>query len=161
LKVNDENSRIRIRIRIHKLEVWIRGSRSGSGSTPKCHGSATLAENFKDVEIMSRKLILFFFASLIESGICSLGEMLQLLLRTFMWVGSASPKLDNAALLQLFLETYFTELLSSPNRSLQVDVTSCGWAAPALNWTMPHCCSSSWRHTSQSFSPHPTDHSRL
>ncbi len=25
-------------------EAWIRGSRSGSGSTPKCHGSATLEE---------------------------------------------------------------------------------------------------------------------
>jgi hypothetical protein len=30
----------RTRIRIHWSEVWIRGS--GSGSTPKCHGSATL-----------------------------------------------------------------------------------------------------------------------
>jgi hypothetical protein len=30
LKVTDENSRIRIRIRIHKSEVWIRGS----GSVP-------------------------------------------------------------------------------------------------------------------------------
>jgi hypothetical protein len=30
----------RIRNRIHKSEAWIR--RSGSGSTPKCHGSATL-----------------------------------------------------------------------------------------------------------------------
>ncbi len=36
LKVNDENSRIRIRI--HYSEAWIRGP----GSTPKCHGSATL-----------------------------------------------------------------------------------------------------------------------
>jgi hypothetical protein len=46
LEVKDENSRIRIRIRIliriHLSEAWIRGSRSGSGSTPKCHGSATL-----------------------------------------------------------------------------------------------------------------------
>jgi hypothetical protein len=40
LKVNGENDRIRIRIRIHESEAWIRGS--GSGSTPKCHGSATL-----------------------------------------------------------------------------------------------------------------------
>jgi hypothetical protein len=40
LKVSDENRRIGIciRIRIHQLEAWIRGS----GSTPKCHGSATL-----------------------------------------------------------------------------------------------------------------------
>ncbi len=36
LKVNDKDSRIRIRI--HWSEAWIRGS----GSTPKCHGSATL-----------------------------------------------------------------------------------------------------------------------
>ncbi len=43
LKVIDENSRIRIRIRIHQPEAWIRGSRSRSGSTPKCHGYATLA----------------------------------------------------------------------------------------------------------------------
>ncbi len=35
--------RIRIRIRIHLSEVWIRGS----GSTPKCHGSATLAETYE------------------------------------------------------------------------------------------------------------------
>ncbi len=34
LKVNDENSRIRI----HQSEAWIRGS----GSTPKFHGSGTL-----------------------------------------------------------------------------------------------------------------------
>ncbi len=31
----------RSRIRIHWSEAWIRGS--GSGSTPKCHGSGTLA----------------------------------------------------------------------------------------------------------------------
>jgi hypothetical protein len=32
----------RIRIRIQLSEAWIRGS--GSGSTPKCHGSATLGK---------------------------------------------------------------------------------------------------------------------
>jgi hypothetical protein len=41
LKVNDENSRIRI----HLSEAWIRGSGSGSGSTPKCHRSGTLVVN--------------------------------------------------------------------------------------------------------------------
>jgi hypothetical protein len=41
LKVNDENSRSRSRI--HLSQAWIRGSRSGSWSTSKCHGSATLA----------------------------------------------------------------------------------------------------------------------
>ncbi len=42
LKVTDENSRIRIRVRIqiHKSEVWIRGS----GSVPKFHGFATLVK---------------------------------------------------------------------------------------------------------------------
>jgi hypothetical protein len=35
LKVNDENSRIRIQIRINYSEAWISGS--GSGSTPKCY----------------------------------------------------------------------------------------------------------------------------
>jgi hypothetical protein len=40
LKVNDENTRIRIRI--HESKAWIRGSSSGSGSTPKYHVSATL-----------------------------------------------------------------------------------------------------------------------
>jgi hypothetical protein len=51
LRVNDENSRIQfririqIRIRIHLSEAWIRGSRSGS--TPKCHGSATLEKWFE------------------------------------------------------------------------------------------------------------------
>jgi hypothetical protein len=36
LKVYDENSKIRI----HSSDAWIRGS--GSGFTPKCHGSGTL-----------------------------------------------------------------------------------------------------------------------
>jgi hypothetical protein len=44
LKVNDENSRIRIQIRIHYSEAWIRGS--GSGSTPKCYRSAKLQKTF-------------------------------------------------------------------------------------------------------------------
>ncbi len=45
LKVNEENSRIRIRIRIHKSEAWIRGP--GSGSTPKFHGSGTLMKTIR------------------------------------------------------------------------------------------------------------------
>jgi hypothetical protein len=40
LKVNDEKSRIRI----HSSEAWIRAS--GSGSTPKCHGSGTLLRRY-------------------------------------------------------------------------------------------------------------------
>ncbi len=42
LKVTDENSRSRFRIRIRRSEVRIRGSRCGFGSVPKCRGSATL-----------------------------------------------------------------------------------------------------------------------
>ncbi len=53
-KVNDENSRIRI----HKSEEWIRGSRSGSGSTPKCHGSATL-EDISNNRKLSQNIPLF------------------------------------------------------------------------------------------------------
>ncbi len=43
MNVTDENSRIRIRIRLSEPEVGIRGS----GSVPKCHGSATLLLNHK------------------------------------------------------------------------------------------------------------------
>jgi len=32
-----------------RAEAWIRRSRSGSGSTPKCHGSATLLFSGKAV----------------------------------------------------------------------------------------------------------------
>jgi hypothetical protein len=45
LKVNDENSRIWIRIQIHQLEAWIRGS----GSTPKCHRFGTLQTTIRHV----------------------------------------------------------------------------------------------------------------
>jgi hypothetical protein len=43
-KISGSGSRIRIRIRIHQSDVWIRGS--GSGSTPKRHGSATLVGGY-------------------------------------------------------------------------------------------------------------------
>jgi hypothetical protein len=60
LKVNDENGRIRIRI--HLSEAWIRGS----GSTPKCHGSAKLQKilvEYGTVWAMSfanKKSVLYF-----------------------------------------------------------------------------------------------------
>jgi hypothetical protein len=41
-KIAGSGSRIRIRIRWS--EAWIRGS--GSGSTPKCHGSGTLIATY-------------------------------------------------------------------------------------------------------------------
>jgi hypothetical protein len=46
--------RIRIRIRIHWSEAWIRGS--GFGSTPKCHGSATLLEIQSVMMVFSTQL---------------------------------------------------------------------------------------------------------
>jgi hypothetical protein len=56
LKENDENSRIRIRT--HCSETWIRGSRSGS--TPKCHGSATLLLRRKYFALLSTSLIILW-----------------------------------------------------------------------------------------------------
>jgi hypothetical protein len=51
LRINDENSRIRIRVRMQLSEAWIRGS--GSASTPKCHGSGTLVRNINIVCVSS------------------------------------------------------------------------------------------------------------
>jgi hypothetical protein len=58
LKVNDENSRIWIHIRIwiHWSEAWIRGS----GSTPKCHGSATLALSVRKSGVIKKILFMFY-----------------------------------------------------------------------------------------------------
>jgi hypothetical protein len=47
LKVNDKNGRIRI----HFSEAWIRGS----GSTPKCHGSATPVLGLNSLTFISNK----------------------------------------------------------------------------------------------------------
>jgi hypothetical protein len=49
LKGNDENSRIRI----HLSEAWIRGS----GSTPKCHGSATLLKPLQIKALYTQDLL--------------------------------------------------------------------------------------------------------
>ncbi len=54
LKVNDENSRIRI----HSSEAWICGS--GSGSTPKCHGSATLQKKARHKYIVRHSTTLSY-----------------------------------------------------------------------------------------------------
>jgi hypothetical protein len=63
LKVTDENSRNRSRIRIRESEVRIRRFGAGYGSVPKSHGSTTLPEisywsNFKVG--LFRKEITFF-----------------------------------------------------------------------------------------------------
>jgi hypothetical protein len=47
LKVNDENRRIRIQDPDPDPLVRSMDPRSGSGSTPKCHGSITLIETLK------------------------------------------------------------------------------------------------------------------
>ena len=51
--------------------------------------------------------------SLIQANLFSLGQILQLLLQSFMSSVTSSPQdsADSAGVLQLFLETYFMELL--------------------------------------------------
>ena len=50
--------------------------------------------------------------SLIQANLFSLGQILQLLLQSFMSsVTSPQDSADSAGVLQLFLETYFMELL--------------------------------------------------
>ena len=50
--------------------------------------------------------------SLIQANIFTLGQILQLLLQSFMTlVTSPQDSADSAGVLQLFLETYFTEQL--------------------------------------------------
>ena len=49
-------------------------------------------------------------------------QVLQLLLQTFMSFESSSTAADNAAVLQLFLETYFMELLSQRQLLMDVEV---------------------------------------
>jgi hypothetical protein len=63
-KVNDENRRFRIQIRILKLDAWIRGS----GSTSKCHGSATLLQKFNDDPCIFPPEVNFCMANLDVSG---------------------------------------------------------------------------------------------
>ncbi len=49
---------IRIRIRIRKSEVWIRGPGSASGSSPKCYGSPKL---MIQVRVISSFFVTIFF----------------------------------------------------------------------------------------------------
>jgi hypothetical protein len=57
-KIEGSGSRILIRIRIwiHQSEAWIRGS----GSTPKCHGSATLELRNHFLAFFGVKILKFF-----------------------------------------------------------------------------------------------------
>ena len=61
--------------------------------------------------------------SLIQANIFTLGQILQLLLQSFMTlVTSPQDSADSAGVLQLFLETYFTELLGEDaERSIDAD----------------------------------------
>ena len=61
--------------------------------------------------------------SLIQASIFTLGQILQLLLQSFMTlVTSPQDSADSAGVLQLFLETYFTELLGEDaERTMDAD----------------------------------------
>ena len=61
--------------------------------------------------------------SLVESRLVSVGVMLAMFLQTFM-AAVTSPGPDNAGVFQLFLETYFVELLavSGEDRSGSLEV---------------------------------------
>jgi len=80
-------------------------------------GSNGSQESFSEFAITLRLNVPVVFVeicvSLIESKLCSLGQILHLLLQTFMSiVTSPTAAADNAGILQLFLETYFIELIS-------------------------------------------------
>jgi len=81
-------------------------------------GTKTSPETFSDFALRVRDSVPVIFVevcvSLIESKLCSLGQMLHLYLQTFMTaVRSPTEAADNAGVFQLFLETHFVELLAS------------------------------------------------
>ena len=80
--------------------------------------SSQSSQTFSDLAICVRDCVPVIFVemcvSLIESKLATLGQMLHLYLQTFMTVvTSPGQAADNAGVFQLFLETYFIELLSS------------------------------------------------
>lgn len=80
-------------------------------------GTKGSQESFSEFAITIRINVPVIFVeicvSLIESKLCSLGQILHLLLQTFMSiVTSPTAAADNAGILQLFLETYFVELIT-------------------------------------------------
>jgi len=80
-------------------------------------GTQSSQESFSEFAITIRLNVPVIFVeicvSLIESNLCSLGQILHLLLQTFMSVvTSPTAAADNAWILQLFLETYFVELIT-------------------------------------------------
>ena len=80
--------------------------------------SQSHCESFSELANTVRRVLPAIFCelcvSLIESGILTLGQVLNLLLQTFTshTPSAATTTVDNAAILQLFLETYFVELLA-------------------------------------------------
>ena len=80
-------------------------------------GTKTAPQTFSDFALKVRDSVSVIFVevcvSLIESKLCSLGQMLHLYLQTFMTaVSSPTEAADNAGVFQLFLETHFMELLA-------------------------------------------------
>ena len=80
-------------------------------------GTKTAPQTFSEFALKVRDSVPMIFVeicvSLIESKLCSLGQMLHLYLQTFMTaVTSPTEAADNAGVFQLFLETHFVELLA-------------------------------------------------
>ena len=83
-------------------------------------GTKTAPQTFSEFALAVRDSVAVIFVevcvSLIESRVCSLGQMLHLYLHTFMTtVTSPTEAADNAGVFQLFLETHFVELLAVNN----------------------------------------------
>ena len=80
-------------------------------------GTKTAPQTFSEFALTVRDSVAVIFVevcvSLIESRVCSLGQMLHLYLHTFMTVvTSPTEAADNAGVFQLFLETLFVEMLA-------------------------------------------------
>ncbi len=76
-------------------EVWMRGSRSASGSVPKCHGSATLLPNAADFLVLMVFLLLQTSLLLLPSKMFLLSLLLSILLSRVLllhyWLPADSP----------------------------------------------------------------------
>ena len=77
--------------------------------------------------------------SLIQANIFTLGQILQLLLQSFMTlVTSPQDSADSAGVLQLFLETYFTEQLGE-DAEMSIDADQEQVPGPSILRAWPAC----------------------
>ena len=100
------------------LKSWIGGS--GSRTSGFCRGLKYYIFITMRVLLKQSSQVC---VSLIQANLFSLGQILQLLLQSFMSsVTSPKDSADSAGVLQLFLETYFMELLGEDGeKSLDAD----------------------------------------